>query len=621
MQGRVAYALGYTGLGVAAGPLRRRGDARPARRSPVGGDRLGVRAAEAAAVPARAVPLRRHPGHPVVARPRRPHGGQPQPLAAHRSTASVSASTAERARRAGVAPTAEGGSAIGDAVAASAGPATRGSPTQRLYAAGDGRSPRTVPNVIRERGRGRAAPPRLPPRQRPRDRRSSSPCGCAARSCSRARRASARPRSPRCWPAGPAASSSACSATRASTSVPGRVRVGLLPPAAPPAGRRGERRGGGAPASTSWSTSSTASASSCKRPLLRAIDHREGPAADPADRRGRSGRRRVRGVPARSAVRLPDHGARARHVPGRDAADRHPHLEPHPRRARRAEAPLPVPLGRAPELRARGRDRAAAGARGAASSWPARCRRRSRRCAALQLYKPPGVAETIDWATSLGVLGAAELDEGDRRGDARHRRQVPRRSGAGPPARRRRPRASRPSNVASSPTADRRDALHGDAGAIAVAFARVLRGGGLTVPIGSVLTFAEALAEVGLDGREPCTGRRGRRSCAARRTCPLRPGLRRLLGAPRIPDGSRRRRRGRCTSRSPSTTATTTMRAPTTTSRRRTTTPRSRCASRPSRSLRNKDFAAYSPRRAAAAHQLMADLRLVGAPRRSPGGS
>jgi MoxR-like ATPase len=29
----------------------------------------------------------------------------------------------------------------------------------------------------------------------------------------------------------------------------------------------------------------------------------------------------------------------------------------------------------------------------------------------LNLYKPPGVAETIDWATALGQLGASELDE------------------------------------------------------------------------------------------------------------------------------------------------------------------------------------------------------------------
>ncbi|NND75900.1 MAG: MoxR family ATPase [Ilumatobacter sp.] len=31
---------------------------------------------------------------------------------------------------------------------------------------------------------------------------------------------------------------------------------------------------------------------------------------------------------------------------------------------------------------------------------------------ALNLYKPPGVAETIDWAHALGRLGATELDEG-----------------------------------------------------------------------------------------------------------------------------------------------------------------------------------------------------------------
>jgi MoxR-like ATPase len=29
----------------------------------------------------------------------------------------------------------------------------------------------------------------------------------------------------------------------------------------------------------------------------------------------------------------------------------------------------------------------------------------------LNLYKPPGVAETIDWATALGQLGILELDE------------------------------------------------------------------------------------------------------------------------------------------------------------------------------------------------------------------
>jgi MoxR-like ATPase len=29
----------------------------------------------------------------------------------------------------------------------------------------------------------------------------------------------------------------------------------------------------------------------------------------------------------------------------------------------------------------------------------------------INLYKPPGVAETIDWATALGKLGVSEIDE------------------------------------------------------------------------------------------------------------------------------------------------------------------------------------------------------------------
>src|SRR6267143_584336 len=47
-----------------------------------------------------------------------------------------------------------------------------------------------------------------------------------------------------------------------------------------------------------------------------------------------------------------------------DAARRGAHLEPHAGRARRVEASMPLSLGRAPELRARGRDRAAQGTRG-----------------------------------------------------------------------------------------------------------------------------------------------------------------------------------------------------------------------------------------------------------------
>ena len=82
MSGRVAYALGYTGLGVASIAVRRRRDARPARRPPQRRHVDELRQAQAAAVPARTVPLPRHPGDEVVDAARG-HHRPPQPLAAH----------------------------------------------------------------------------------------------------------------------------------------------------------------------------------------------------------------------------------------------------------------------------------------------------------------------------------------------------------------------------------------------------------------------------------------------------------------------------------------------------------------------------------------------------------
>ena len=51
------------------------------------------------------------------------------------------------------------------------------------------------------------------------------------------------------------------------------------------------------------------------------------------------------------------------------------------------------------------------------------------------LLKPPGVAETLDWARALHSLGTQRARRGDRRGDARRRREVPRgrRSACGRP--------------------------------------------------------------------------------------------------------------------------------------------------------------------------------------------
>ena len=82
MQGRLAYALGYTGLGVGSSRFGAEVmlDLLDGRRSRATLDRL--RPVQAAAVPARTVPLRRHPGHPLGDGPRGPHG-QAQPVAAH----------------------------------------------------------------------------------------------------------------------------------------------------------------------------------------------------------------------------------------------------------------------------------------------------------------------------------------------------------------------------------------------------------------------------------------------------------------------------------------------------------------------------------------------------------
>jgi hypothetical protein len=82
------------------------------------------------------------------------------------------------------------------------------------------------------------------------------------------------------------------------------------------------------------------------------------------------------------------------------------HQQPHARDPRRGQAPLPVPLGRLPRRRARAGDPAAPRARRAGR----RCRAgRGLRAAAarLDLYKLPGIAETIDWTRALMALDAA----------------------------------------------------------------------------------------------------------------------------------------------------------------------------------------------------------------------
>ena len=145
------------------------------------------------------------------------------------------------------------------------------------------------------------------------------------------------------------------------------------------------------------------------RPLLQAIASPE--PGRPADRRDRQDRPGVRGDAARAAERLPDldPGAgpdRGPHAPGR-AAD----VEQLARADRGAQAPLPVPVAGLPDRGARARDRAPARA-GAAGDGRAAARRGRRRwCASWTSKKPPSIAESIDWARALLLLGAQDIDQ------------------------------------------------------------------------------------------------------------------------------------------------------------------------------------------------------------------
>jgi uncharacterized protein with von Willebrand factor type A (vWA) domain len=154
-----------------------------------------------------------------------------------------------------------------------------------------------------------------------------------------------------------------------------------------------------------------------------------------------------------------------------------------------------------------------------------------------------------------------------------------------------------------------------DADALAVTFARVLRGGGLSVPIGSVLTFGEALGEVGLEERDAVYW-------AARATLVRRPEdvpffdrAFAVFWEHRRPDGTVPAEEvlqvtltldtgdegdaGPDDLGSPNEEPTLTLRFSAV------------------ETLRQKDFAAYSRDELHEAQRLMADLRLAGTPRRS----
>jgi hypothetical protein len=94
---------------------------------------------------------------------------------------------------------------------------------------------------------------------------------------------------------------------------------------------------------------------------------------------------------------------------GRAPADRDHHLEPHPRDPRRAQAALPLSLARLSGRGARIGD-----SKGPGAGLPARLSTEIvgfvQAIRKEDLFKSPGVAETLDWASALVELDAVALD-------------------------------------------------------------------------------------------------------------------------------------------------------------------------------------------------------------------
>ena len=162
-----------------------------------------------------------------------------------------------------------------------------------------------------------------------------------------------------------------------------------------------------------------------RRPLLQALE--PDPAAPPVlliDELDRADEA-VRGVSARGARRQPGDDPGARHHPRRRPADRRPHHQPHARDPRRAEAALPLPLGRLSRRRRASSRSCDAGAAAPASGLPREVVAFVQRLRREDLFKQPGVAETHRLGERLTELDPVALDPADGLRHARRAAQVP----------------------------------------------------------------------------------------------------------------------------------------------------------------------------------------------------
>ncbi len=202
-----------------------------------------------------------------------------------------------------------------------------------------------------------------------------------------------------------------------------------------------------------------------------------------------------------------------------------------------------------PGLEREVRDRPLPGARGLRPSWPGRSSASCSSCATATLQKPPGVAETLDWARALHHLGTTDLDLESSARDPRCAGEVPRgqREGAAGA----RPDAARlMGGTVEAPTVVR----GGDE--ILLGFARALRAAGVPSP----RTAPRASSR---RSRWSASATRGRRTSPGRSTLCASPddlarydaGARGLLQRPRraAPDAAGRGPRRRPSSQLPET--------------------------------------------------------------------
>ena len=141
------------------------------------------------------------------------------------------------------------------------------------------------------------------------------------------------------------------------------------------------------------------------RPILRCVRHR-GPRPpvlliDEIDRADDEFEALLLEFLGEAAVTVPELGT----FVAERAADRGAHLQPQPRPARRAAAALPVPLDRLPRGRSRGVAIVRRTVPGATAPLIEIATQFVGSARDLDLDKPPGVAETIDWVAALVSLG------------------------------------------------------------------------------------------------------------------------------------------------------------------------------------------------------------------------